>query len=188
VNLAPIIPVLRREAFDNPAFMCELKYDGFRAIADTITPRILSKKMNKMSRFDWLLSDLPAGFVFDGEIVALDDRGRPVFEDLLFGRRDPIYLPFDVLFIDGADVRTLPLNKRKVLLDKVVQRYGLQKTEPLIGEGRAVFRAACKLDLEGLIAKRLDDSYEPKTTWFKILNPTYSQKANRHGLFESRSA
>ncbi len=48
---------------------------------------------------------LPAGYMFDGEIVALDAGGRPVFNDLLFGRRPAVYVAFDVLFADGEDVR-----------------------------------------------------------------------------------
>jgi ATP-dependent DNA ligase len=59
-----------------------------------------------------------------------------------------------------------------------VLRYGLEETEPFIGEGRSLFNAVCRLDLEGIIAKRLQDPYRPMTQWYKILNPTYSQKSN----------
>jgi bifunctional non-homologous end joining protein LigD len=59
--------------------------------------------------------------VFDGEIVALDEDGRPAFNDLLFGRREPSYVAFDVLFVDGQDVRGLPLKERRALLEKVVR-------------------------------------------------------------------
>jgi bifunctional non-homologous end joining protein LigD len=78
----------------------ELKYDGFRGIADTIRGRMLSKNKSRLRRFERLLDRLPVGCVFDGEIVALDDRGRPAFNDLLFGRREPTYVAFDVLFVD----------------------------------------------------------------------------------------
>jgi bifunctional non-homologous end joining protein LigD len=180
----PIIPIVGKEPFDDPAWLFELKYDGFRGIADTIGGRMLSKNKNRLRRFDRLLERLPAAYVFDGEIVCLDDRGRPVFNDLLFGRRDPVYLPFDVLFAHGEDVRVLSLKDRKAILDNAVLRYGLEKTEPFIGEGRPLFNAVCRLDLEGIVAKRMDDGYGPKTQWFKILNPTYSQKEGRAELFE----
>jgi len=85
-------------------------------------------------------------------------------------------------------VRGLPLKERKALLEKVVRRYGMRRTEPFFGEGRPLFSAVCKLDLEGVIAKRLQDGYGPKTQWFKILNPTYSQKEGRAELFERRYA
>jgi bifunctional non-homologous end joining protein LigD len=182
----PIIPISRPEPFDDPGYLFELKYDGFRALADTVNGRIVSKNRNRMKRFESLLEALPQGFVFDGEIVALDERGRPVFNDLLFGRREPTYVPFDVLVIDGEDVRGLPLKERKALLEKVVRRYGLERTEPFFGEGRPLFNAVCKLDLEGIVAKRLEDSYSPKTKWWKIPNPNYSQKVGRAELFERR--
>ncbi len=119
---APIIPVLRKDPFDDPGFVFELKYDGFRGLADTLRGRMLSKNGNPLKRFKGLVDALPRGFVFDGEIVALDERGRPVFNDLLFGRREPAYIPFDVLVVEGEDVRGLPLKERKALLDKVVRR------------------------------------------------------------------
>jgi ATP-dependent DNA ligase len=53
-------------------------------------------------------------------------------------------------------------------------------------EGRPLFNAVCRLDLEGIVAKRMDDGYGPKAQWFKILNPTYSQKEGRAELFERR--
>src|SRR5262245_61226117 len=179
----PIIPIRRSEAFDDPAFLFELKYDGFRALADTVNGRMLSKNANRMRRFEKLLNRLPAGFIFDGEIVCLDERGRPMFNDLLFRRGEPVYLPFDVLFAYGEEIRTLALKERKAILEKTVRRYRLEKTEPFIGEGRPLFNAVCRLDLEGIVAKRLEDGYEPKTQWFKILNPNYSQKEGRAELF-----
>ena len=109
MTIAPIIPTARREPFDGPEWTFELKYDGFRAIADTVNGRMLSKRGNRMHRFEALLGLLPADFVLDGEIVALDEAGRPVFADLMFGRRPPIFVAFDVLVARGEDVRTLPL-------------------------------------------------------------------------------
>jgi hypothetical protein len=103
-------------------------------------------------------------FVFDGEIVALDRDGRPIFNDLLFGRRQPVYVTFDVLVVDGEDVRDAPLKERKALLEKVVRRHRMQKSEPVLGDGQAAFQAACGLDLEGVVAKGLGDSYGPRTT------------------------
>jgi bifunctional non-homologous end joining protein LigD len=146
---------------------------------------MLSKNGNRLKRFESLLDTLPTRFVFDGEIVALDDGGRPVFNDLMFGRRAPVYVAFDVLVADGEDVRAAPLKERRVILAKIVRRYGLQRSEPVLGEGRSAFKAVCNLDLEGIVAKRLEDAYNPRTTkWWKILNRSYSQKARR--LFERR--
>jgi len=91
-----------------------------------------SKNLNPLKRFRHLLDALPPGYVFDGEIVALDEHGRPRFNDLLFGRREPSYVAFDVLVVDGEDVRALALKERKAL-EKVVRRYGLQMSEPVLG-------------------------------------------------------
>jgi ATP-dependent DNA ligase len=68
----PIIPIVRKDSFDDPDWIFELKYDGFRGIADTMQGRVLSKRGNHLKRFDVLLRELPSGCIFDGEIVALD--------------------------------------------------------------------------------------------------------------------
>ena|SRR2546428_3437539 len=185
--MQPIIPSRRADPFDDPACLFEIKLDGFRALADAVAGRFISKNGNRLRRFDPLLDALPPGYVFDGEIVALADDGRPMFNDLLFGRREPVFVPFDVLVADGADVRELPLKDRKALLTKIVQRYRLQKLDWVIGEGKAAFQAVCDLDLEGIVAKRMTDAYVPgKTTWWKVLNQGYSQKEGRAELFERR--
>jgi len=184
--MEPIIPIVRKEPFDDPAWLFDLKLDGFRGIADTISGRMLSKNSNRMKRFERLLDGLPPGHILDGEIVALDDTGRPMFNDLMFGRREPVYVAFDVLFVEGEDVRIAPLKERKALLANIVRRYRLQKFEPVLGEGVAAFKAVCGLDLEGIVAKRLADSYGPRTQWWKILNRDYSQKVGRAELFEQR--
>jgi hypothetical protein len=108
-----IIPLKRSEPFDDPACLFDLKLDGYRGVADTIAGRMLSKKGHRLRRFEPLLETLPAGYVFDGEIVALGEDGRPRFYDLMFGRREPVYVAFDLLFSEGEDVRALPLKERK---------------------------------------------------------------------------
>jgi len=98
-----------------------------------------------------------------------------------------VFVPFDVLVVDGQDVTALPLKDRKALLTKIVQRYRLQKLDWVVGEGKAAFQAVCDLDLEGIVAKRLTDAYEPgKSRWWKVLNRGYSQKEGRAELFERR--
>jgi bifunctional non-homologous end joining protein LigD len=184
--MQPIIPLRRKDPLDDDGWIFELKLDGFRGLADTMQGRMLSKNGNPMGRFERLLESLPRGYIFDGEIVALDEDGRPRFNDLMFGRREPVYVAFDVLFVDGEDVRDASLKERKTLLDKLVRRHRMQKSEPVLGDGKAAFRTVCGLDLEGIIAKRLTDSYGPRAKWWKILNRDYSQKAGRAELFERR--
>jgi ATP-dependent DNA ligase len=101
--------------------------------------------------------------VLDGEIVALDEAGRPMFADLMFGRRPPIFAAFDVL----------------------VARRWIALADGVSGQGRRLFELVAEMDLEGIVAKRLGDPYAPgRTTWFKILNRSYSQKEGRSELFE----
>src|SRR5579864_1897339 len=177
---------MRREAFDGPEWTFELKFDGFRAIADTVNGRILSKRGNRMHRFDALLQWLPADCVLDGEVVALDEAGRPVFTDLMFARRPPIFVAFDVLVDRGADVRALPLARRKAVLKRLAKgaRRWIALADGVPGQGRRLFELVAEMDLEGIVAKRLADPYAPgSTTWFKILNRSYSQKEGRSELF-----
>ena len=156
-------------------------------MADTLERRLLSKQGNRMKRFEALLETLPQGCVFDGEIVCLDEAGRPSFNDLLFRRSDPIYIAFDVLNVEGADIRGMPLKDRRAVLDHIAEQHEIQKSELFFGCGKTVFKAVCFHDLEGIIAKRLSDPYEPeRTKWWKILNPDYSQKQGRAELFERR--
>jgi bifunctional non-homologous end joining protein LigD len=187
MRYAPIIPTRRAEAFDDPAWCFELKFDGFRCIAETIDLRLISKQQNRMKRFEPLLGTLPYGYIFDGEIVCLDETGRPVFNDLLFWRREPVYVAFDVLNVEGADVRGMPLKDRRAILDRILRHYRMQKSELFFGCGKSLFNAVCEFDLEGIIGKRLADPYDPdRTKWWKILNPCYSQKDGRAELFDDQ--
>jgi ATP-dependent DNA ligase len=67
---------------------------------------VISRNGNQMQR---VLDFLPKGHVFGGELVVLDDAGRPLFNELLFGRRRPTHVAFDLLIADGMDLRPLPL-------------------------------------------------------------------------------
>jgi len=188
MNLAPIIPTRRKDLPPvNDGWAWELKLDGFRRLADTINGRLLSKNLNPLRRFQHLLDALPLDCVFDGEICVLDSDGRPQFNDLLFGRGEPVYVVFDLLFYEREDIRSLPLKERRGILDQVVKKYGLQKSELFFCSGKTLLQAVCFHDLEGIITKKLDDSYNPqRTKWWKVLNANYSQKEGRSELFERR--
>jgi len=114
--LTLINPVERAEPFDHPDWVFEAKFDGFGAAADTVRGRLISRNGHRLQRFEEVLDLLPKGHVFDGELVALDDAGRPLFVALMFGRRRPTYVAFDLLMADGVDLRPLPLRQRKAAL------------------------------------------------------------------------
>ena len=181
---ALINPVRLAEPFDHADWVFEAKFDGFRAAADTVRGRLISRNGNWMHRFDEVLDLLPKGYVFDGELVVLDDAGRPLFNEVLFARRRPTYVAFDLLMADGVDLRPWPLAQRKAGLAHIGEHAEgwIALTNGVIGEGRALYRAVVGADLEGIVAKRLTDPYRPTLTrWHKVLNRTYSQ---RHGRAE----
>jgi hypothetical protein len=128
--------------------------------------------------------------VLDGEIVCLDRKGRPQFEDLLFHRGVPCFFAFDLLY-DGKDRRRDALMDRKLELRRLIGRFSrtsrLQYAEHIEETGTELFRHVCKLDLEGIVAKPKHSPYERETagtSWYKIKNRSYSQMVGRHELFE----
>ena len=186
-----INPVARTEPFDDPNWVFELKLDGFRAAADTVGGRLISRNGNLMRRFEEVLDRLPPGHVFDGELVVLDNAGRPLFNKLLFGRGRPMYVAFDLLMADGVDLRPLPLQQREAQLARIGEgaEGWLALTNGVIGEGRALYRAVVEADLEGIVVKPLADTYRPSLTrWLKIANPNYTQRRGRAEWFRERRA
>jgi ATP-dependent DNA ligase len=184
--LTLISPVKRAEPFDHADWVFEAKFDGFRAAADTVRGRLISRNGNRMQRFERVLDLLPKGYVFDGELVVLDDAGRPLFNELLFGRRRPTYVAFDLLIDDGIDLRPLPLKQRKARLARLSEcaEGWIALTNGIVGEGRALFRAVVDADLEGIVAKHLADAYHPKLArWYKIINASYTQHRGRAEWF-----
>src|SRR5207237_8445628 len=113
--------------------------------------------------------------VLDGEIVALDDEGRPSFQLLQNRERDkrPLqYVVFDIVYADGQRLFKVPLEDRKRLLRNLFADASLLKySAPVLGEGKAFFKAAQQNHLEGIVAKLRDSSYQPgvrSSAWLKI--------------------
>jgi len=127
--------------------------------------------------------------ILDGELLCLDESGRSQFYDLMFRRKPPVYYAFDLLWVDGADLRDIPLFERKALLRA---RLSAEPTTQILyaehveERGIEFFRNVCEMDLEGIVAKRETAPYKPSTRWIKIKNPNNSQKEGRRGLFDSR--
>jgi bifunctional non-homologous end joining protein LigD len=117
--LTLINPVEQTEPFAHPDWVFEAKFDGFRAAADTVRGRLISRNGHRLQSFEEMLDLSPKGHVLDGELVALDDSGRPLFVALMFGRRRPTYVAFDLLMADGVDLRPLPLRQRKAALARL---------------------------------------------------------------------
>jgi len=181
------------EPFDHPEWIYELKYDGFRALAVVEYGRctLFSRNGHPFASFSDLASRigyalLPWSVVIDGEIVCLDRDGRCQFNDLLFRRGDPCFVAFDLLQTNGKDLRRERMLHRKHELTPIVRGVApITYADHIEGSGKALFKKASELDLEGIVAKDGRAPYEPhRSTWFKIRNRNYSQLAGREELFE----
>ncbi len=126
--------------------------------------------------------------MLDGEIVILDDQGRPQFYDLLRsrGRVQPVFYVFDLLWLDGENLPERPLIERKRFLRGIVpaQPLVLLYANHIERHGIELFGLTCDRDLEGIVAKLRHGRYGEG--WYKIRNPHYSQRDGRRELFETR--
>ena len=122
----------------------------------------------------------------DGEIVALDLAGRSAFYDLMNRQCQPVYYAFDILWLNGRDLRELSLLERKKILRKVIPRKSNSVGCVSYVEKDTVqlFELVKKSDLEGLVVKRKDGKYAQETLWYKVLNPSYTQKTDRQEFFQ----
>ena len=188
----PIIPTRRKEPFDDPDWLFDVKYDGFRALCyiEQGGCRFISRNGNVLSRFEAFGEQLAAvlgveNAIIDGEVIAVDETGRPQFYELLRVPRSASYVAFDILWLNGTDLRALPLDERRQRLQGILPKGSPIVSEALsvAGRGRELFELMCANDLEGIVAKRLADPYGGRVRWVKIKNPDYSQKEGRGDLF-----
>jgi bifunctional non-homologous end joining protein LigD len=188
----PVVPQGLERPFDDPSWLFEPKYDGFRGLL-YVTRRdcqFRSRRGNVLRRFQelchWVREDLPVKeAILDGEVVALDPEGRQDFRALMEGRGNLHYAAFDALWVSGRDLRGLPLMRRKRVLHRIVQATttAVSQVFSLEGRGSDMLRAAERLDLEGIVAKRKSDPYGPDAVWYKIRNEAYTQAEGRWELF-----
>lgn len=170
----PMLATLTERRFSDNDWIFEKKLDGVRALAyrDNNQIRLLSRnKLSFNSSYPEIVERLrnqgSRSFIIDGEIVALE-KGESSFSKLqqrmkLLQSNKPLavyYFVFDLLYLDGYDLRQLPLIERKKVLRKAIgfdQR--IRFTNHRVGEGEAYYEEACRLRWEGLIAKRAESVY-----------------------------
>ena len=192
----PFSPMLAEgghEAFDSPDWWFEPKLDGIRCLAqmetgDTVlrtrTGRDVTAQYPELHMVHEMVDQVNA--VIDGEIVALDERGKDSFEALQqrmnlsnpreidrIRKRIPVaFVVFDVLWLDGRDTTGLRLEERRELLDLIVEPDDrIQKITHVEGEGTAFVEAARAVGMEGVVAKRMGSPYLPgrrTDAWRKI--------------------
>lgn len=182
----------RAAAFDNAGWLFELKYDGFRALleVDGASARLVSRNRNRFKHLDMLAAALAKRLrvndaILDGEIICADDTGRPIFIEMLRGRHPMRFVAFDLLWLNGEDLRAMPLVERKARLKRLLRRRAnhiIAEALSVEGRGRALMAAVEEHDLEGIVAKRKADPYRRGVKWWKVLNLAYSQRDGRHEL------
>ena len=191
-TIRPMLATPADKAFDDPKWLFEIKWDGYRAIAfiDDGRVRLVSRNQNDMTAQFAELAALSESLkasraILDGEIVALDDQGRPSFSLMqqrtgfrpgkhrLPGKEGVpvIYYAFDLLYLDGADLRRVPLEQRKQLLqDHLIPNDLVRFSDHYPEHGLALLQAAQQRGLEGIVAKKRDSIYREtrSTDWLKI--------------------
>jgi bifunctional non-homologous end joining protein LigD len=162
---------------ENWAF--ELKYDGFRAVVAIAGGEIAMWSRNELDlapRFPAVAAALSKlkvpDVVLDGEIVVLDEHGAPRFQLLQQGDRRELLFVFDILWLDGRDLRTLTYDERRALLEKTLKKTppAVKIAEKIETSGAAALERAKKSGWEGIIAKRRSSIYETRRSkeWLKI--------------------
>ena len=195
VTLAEAEPMLaetREQPFSKAGWLFELKLDGYRVRAgrEGGGARLITRNGHDIvAGFPEIARAITAlpyeGLIVDGELVVPDDAGRPSFQRLqnrarvnraLDVRRAAVDSPgalyvFDLLAFEGYDLRPLPLERRKALLERMVPRVGpIKYIEHFATNGEALYEQVVKLGLEGIVAKKADSSYRAgrSPNWLKI--------------------
>src|SRR5437899_2932190 len=191
---APMLAETREQPFSKAGWLFELKLDGYRVRAGreggggeplliTLNGHDIAAGFPEIAR---ALAALPyEGFILDGELVVPDEGGRPSFQRLqnrarvnraLDVRRAAVDSPgvlyvFDLLAFEGYDVRPIPLEKRRALLEQIVPRVGpIKYIEHFEKDGEALYEQVVKLGLEGIVAKKADSTYRAgrSPNWLKV--------------------
>ena len=182
--IAPCLPTKTDQLPSGSQWLHEIKHDGFRIIArKTGTQvRLYSRPGNDFTRRFSLIVETLARLrsrscIIDGEAVACDDNGVASFDLIRHHRHnDRAFLyAFDLIELNGDDMRRDPLEVRKATLRSMLAKagLGLRFSEHLEGDGPTVFAHACKLRLEGIVSKRLGSRYRSGRSkdWLKFKNP-----------------
>jgi DNA ligase-1 len=195
VFISPMLLETARAPFSHADYIFEPKIDGHRLILSQTDgePRLYTRHNNECTRrYPELIANFGYDVILDGEIACTDpDTGKICFESVM-SRMSSIrtekvrklavelpanYVVFDVLQLNGVDLRGLPLMKRKEILAGLTFPSGvpIAKIPYVEGEGIALFEQIAALKMEGIVAKRMNSIYESRRSdaWLKIINWTY---------------
>jgi bifunctional non-homologous end joining protein LigD len=182
--LSPACHARRRNRRRDAGWIHEIKHDGFRILAHRKgrSTRIISRNgYDLAARFPLIaeaIEQLPVqSCVIDGEAIVCDDNGLAVFDLMRHhgGNTRAILCAFDLLEINGEDVRREPIEDRKRQLTGLLRlpHDGIALNECYDGEGRVIFKHACALGCEGIVSKKLGSPYRSGRSpqWLKTKNP-----------------
>jgi len=180
-DIRPMLATLTDKPFDNPDWIFETKWDGFRAVA-VVAPgkaKLYSRNGLDISRkypsIVDALAKIKESAVLDGELVALDARGRSRFQLLQNAEREKVrllYCVFDLLYLDGMDTRKLKLIERKAALKAILPKSKLLLYSAHVArKGIAAFERAKRAGEEGVMAKLASSRYHSGVRtrdWLKV--------------------
>lgn len=172
---------LIKEPFSDKEWLFEVKWDGFRALA-FIAKNVVLKSRNNIvfTQFSPIVKELQKikeEVILDGEIVLLDEEGKSHFQLMQNYKTNQegilAYYVFDILYLDGKDLRSLPLIQRKTILEKLLRKYKLNTvcySDHILYDGKAFFKVIKKEKMEGIIGKKISSTYQSKRSrdWVKV--------------------
>lgn len=183
-EIKPMLAQLWDKPFDKENWLFEVKWDGYRCIAiiKAKTVKLLSRNEKSFNKqFPSIVSDLKTHLkhdaILDGELVVLDSSGRSQFQLIQNYQQEEkgylCYYVFDLLYLDGRDLREQPLIFRKELLQQIIaplKKTHIRYSDHVEEKGKALFKEAKKLDLEGIMAKDSLSTYQMRRSqsWLKI--------------------
>ncbi len=182
-HISPMTAKLTNGPFDDPDWLFEVKWDGYRAVAEVENGQVQLYSRNgksfnaKYRPVAEALAQLPHQAVFDGELVVLDKKNRADFQALQNYQNTPsehlYYYIFDLLYLNGEDLRALPLLERKEKLAQVLSKAKdpLRYSDHRVGNGTKFFKEAQKNQWEGIMAKAAQSRYydgKRSQEWLKI--------------------
>jgi bifunctional non-homologous end joining protein LigD len=178
------LPRKAKEPPSGPGWIHEIKHDGFRIMAwkDRNQVKLITRNGYDFADRYPLIVDSIASLpvetcIIDGEAIVVDQSGLSVFDLLRYRQHDhaATLCAFDVLELDGTDLRSCPIEERKQHLAWASRErtYGMALNSTYDGDGALIYQHACGLGCEGIVSKRLGSPYRAGRTdqWLKMKNP-----------------
>ncbi|QED37942.1 DNA ligase D [Antarcticibacterium arcticum] len=181
-TIKPMLATATKKIFNDPQWIYELKWDGYRMIANIkdgeadLSSRNGVSFNSKFSRLKRDLEQIPHNVILDGEVVIVDKKGVPDFQKLQNYDDQTLgelrFYVFDMLYLNGMSMLDLPLLERKSLIEEVIEgTYHTFYCDHMEGMGSTFYKRAIDAGMEGVIAKKANSRYSPgyrSENWLKI--------------------